>query len=90
VVVDVTAVDGGDKLPEVIAKLSGLDYAKIGAIAFFWQGSVGLPEAIRRDWRVVVNPRAQVPIPDALLTALESLDQSSYSGLPRKPRLAMA
>jgi hypothetical protein len=90
VVMNVCAVGGVREWPELIAKLSGSDYEKIGAIAFFEQGSLGPPEAIRRDWRLVVNSKANVPIPEALIAGLESLDESTFSGVPRKPRLFVA
>jgi hypothetical protein len=90
VVMNVCAVGGLGEWPELITALPGSDYEKIGAVAFFEQGSVGPPEAIRREWRVLVNSKAKLPIPETLIDGLESLDQSAYSGLPRKPRLMMS
>lgn len=89
VVMNVCAVGGIGEWPEIVARLPGADYEKIGVIAFFDQGSLGPPEAIRRRWRVVVNSRALQPIPEALIDRLKSLDESSHWGLPRKPRLVM-
>jgi hypothetical protein len=63
VVMDVGAAGGIRDWPKVIAQLSGDDFAKIGAILFFDQGSVGPPERMRRRWRVVDNPHAVLGIP---------------------------
>jgi hypothetical protein len=89
VVFSVAAVGGTTTWPEAIAELYGDDFDNIGAVAFFDQGVVGPPEAVRRDWRIVTNPRRLVAIPKALLAGIESLDESSYSNLPRKTRLVM-
>lgn len=56
---------------------------KVGAVVFFEQGCLGPPEAIRRRWRILVNPHAHVQIPKALLSGFESLDESSWYGLSR-------
>jgi hypothetical protein len=92
VVIHVAAGAGGDyeEWPEEIARLCGSTFDKIGAVVFFEEGSLGPPEAIRRRWRIVLNPKAQIPIPEALLSGLESLDESSYSNVPREPRLQIA
>jgi hypothetical protein len=90
VVIHVSAGGGGGGWAEVIAKFDGSDYDKIGAVAFFEQGSLGPPEGIRIHWRIVVNPEAQIPIPETLLSGLESHDESSYSNVPREPRLQLA
>jgi hypothetical protein len=90
VVMNVCAVGGVGEWPEQIAKLTGSDYEKIGAIVFFDQGSLGPPEAIRRRWRIVVNSNAHITVPQALLSGLESLDEGSHFGLPPKPRLFMS
>ena len=63
---------------------------KVGAVAFFEQGCVGPPEAIRRRWRVLINPHAHVQIPEVLLDGLESLDESKWHGLARLERLIAA
>jgi hypothetical protein len=89
VVIDVSAVGGVREWPVLIAALSGADYAEIGAIAFFDQGSYGPAEAIRRRWRLVVNPRAQHPVPEQLFMAIDALDESRLWGHDRLPRLSM-
>jgi hypothetical protein len=89
IVINVSAVGGVGEWPEQVAKLPGSDYEKIGVIAFFDQGSSGPPEAIRRRWRIVVNSRAHIAVPEALLCGLESLDDVSHLDLPPKPRLLM-
>ena len=74
-VIDVTVVDGGVAAwPELIAALPAAEYAEIGAVLFFDQGSIGPPEARRRRWRIVVNPRVGLPVPEPPLTAFEVLD----------------
>lgn len=60
---------------------------KVGAVVFFHQGSLGPPEAIRRRWRIVVNPHAHLPVPDRLLTSIESLDESEAFGLQFMDRI---
>ncbi|MGQ0834666.1 MAG: hypothetical protein ACT4O5_07025 [Gammaproteobacteria bacterium] len=89
VVMNVCATGGVGEWPEHISRLTGTDYEKIGAVAFFDQGAVGPPEAIRRRWRVVENPRAHIALPEAVLGGLEELDESSYLGIRPKPRLRM-
>jgi len=86
-VINTCEIGGIGEWPEVIARLLVSGYEKIGAVAFFHQGWRGPPEAVRRRWHIVVNPRAEIPIPDTLLTGLESLDESDHWGLERKPRL---
>jgi hypothetical protein len=88
VVFDVCAVGGVRDWPEVIAKLPGTDFEKIGAVLSFDQGSVGPPERIRRRWRCVLNPNATLPIAEEFISAVESLDESRYYGIPTNPRLA--
>ena len=62
----------------------------VSAVAFFDQGLLGPPEAIRRRWRIVVNPFAHVLIPETLLADIESLDESNHYNSPREPRLTAA
>jgi hypothetical protein len=90
VVMDVCAAGGVREWPEVIARLPGADFAKIGAVVFFDQGCLGPPERMRRRWRVVTNPSAFVHPPESLLSGLESLDESTNYGLARKSRLSMS
>jgi hypothetical protein len=74
--------------PSLVARLlQPARNRKVGAVAFFHQGLLGPREAIRRRWRVLVNPHAHVPVPEALLASLESLDESIRYGLPRPQRL---
>jgi hypothetical protein len=89
VVIEVGAVGGVGAWPEELAQLSGEDFDKIGAVLFFDQTCLGPPEKIRRRWRVVVNPVAQMPVPAALLDQIESLDESGFYDLVAKPRLRM-
>jgi hypothetical protein len=89
VAMDVCAVGGVAQWPEVISRLRGVDYSKIAAVVFFDQGVVGPPEAVRRRWRVVENPHSVLKLPARLLSHLESLDESTYWGIPSKGRLAM-
>lgn len=89
VIIDACAVGGIGEWPEVIAKLPGTDFAKIGAVIFFDQGCLGPPERICRRWRVVKNPSASMQIPGTLLSAFESLDESTHYGVAIKPRLSM-
>jgi hypothetical protein len=63
---------------------------KVGAVIFFYQGILPNPVAIRRRWRVLSNSHATVKIPDALLTGIESLDQSGFYGAPRPERIIAA
>jgi hypothetical protein len=64
---------------------------KIGAIVFFREFTmVSPPIKRRRLWRVIVNPTAQVQIPEALLNGLESLDESSFWGSRRRPERLVA
>jgi hypothetical protein len=86
VVFDACAVGGVSDWPEVIAKLPGTGFEKIGAVLFFDQGSVGPPERLRR--RCVFNPNATLPIAEELISGVESLDESGHYGIPSKPRLA--
>jgi len=88
-VVNVSAVMDGMKIwPSLMARLlQPARNRKVGAVVFFEQGLLGPPEAVRRRWRVLVNPHAYVPIPEALLTAFESLDESRAFGLPQTERL---
>ncbi len=88
-VVNVSAVmDGMRTWPSLMARLlQPARNRKVGAVVFFDQGLLGPPEAVRRRWRVLVNAHAYVPIPEALLTALESLDESGDFGLARAERL---
>ena len=88
-VVDVCAVsDGIEDWPQQMARLlQPSRNRKVGAVAFFEQGCVGPPEAIRRRWRVLINPHAHVKIPEAILGGLESLDESNWHGLARPERL---
>jgi hypothetical protein len=88
-VVNVCAVtDGMVSWPQAMARLLQPERnRKVGAVVFFHQGSLGPPEAIRRRWRVLVNPHAHLPVPDGLLTGLESLDESASYGLARPGRL---
>jgi hypothetical protein len=83
-VVNVCAVSDGMKLwpAEIKRLLQPTRNRKVGAVVFFEQGSVGPPEAIRRRWRVVVNPHAHIEIPERLLSGFESLDESESYGLP--------
>jgi hypothetical protein len=77
-VIDVCAVSEGMKeWPAVIARLlqPGRN-RKVGAMLFVDQGVLVPPEAIRRRWRVLLNPHAHLRIPDVLLNDLESLDES--------------
>ena len=61
-VVDVCAVsDGIEDWPRQMARLLQPNRnRKVGAVAFFEQGCVGPPEAIRWRWRVLINPHAQL------------------------------
>jgi hypothetical protein len=88
-VVNVSAVSGGMKTwPPLMARLLQPNRnRKVGAVVFFEQGLVGPPEAIRRRWRVLLNPHAHVAIPESLITDLESLDESSHFGSQRLERL---
>jgi hypothetical protein len=91
-VVNVCAASDGMKLwpGEMARLLQPTRNRKVGAVAFFEQGSLGLPEAIRRRWRVLVNPHAHLPIPERLLAGIESLDESTAYGLPRPERIVAA
>jgi hypothetical protein len=88
-VVDLCAVsDGWQTWPELIARLlQPMQNRKVGAVFFFEQGCLGPPEAIRRRWRVLVNPNAHLRIPDSLLSGVEGLDESALYGLPRPERV---
>jgi hypothetical protein len=86
-VINTCEIGGIGEWPEVIARLLASGYEKIGVVAFFYEGWRGPPEGVRRRWRIVVNPRAEIPIPETLLTGLESLDESSHWDLERKERL---
>lgn len=88
-VVDVCAVtDGMKKWPTHMSRLlQPKRNRRVGAVAFFDQGVLGPPERIRRRWRVLVNPYAHHTVPEPLLSALESLDESEHYGIPRYPRL---
>ena len=88
VIIDASAVGRVGEWPEVIAKLPGTDFAKIGAVIFFDQ-IIALPLRSRRRWRVVKNPSASMQIPETLLSAFELLDESTYYGVAIKPRLSM-
>ncbi len=91
-VVNVCAVpDGMDLWPGEMARLlQPLRNRRVGAVAFFEQGSLGPPEAIRRRWRVLVNPHAHIAVPERLLAGIESLDESGAYGLPRLERVVAA
>lgn len=89
VVIDVCAVGGTGDWPETIAQLPGTDFEKIGTVLFFDQGCLGPPERVRRRWRVIDNPCASLCAPQKLLSAIESLDDSQYYGMPRRSRLSM-
>jgi hypothetical protein len=80
-VINTCEIGGIGEWPAIIARLLGSGYEKIGAVAFFHQGWRGPPEAVRRRWRIVVNPRAEIAIPETLLTGLEALDESSHWSL---------
>jgi hypothetical protein len=54
---------------------------KVGAIAFFQQGDFA--KGVRRRWRTLANQHAHIEVPGALLPGIESLDESSFFGLPR-------
>lgn len=88
-VVNVCAVsDGMNAWPlAMVHRLQPGRNRRVGAVAFFAQGILGPPWAVRRRWRLVVNPHAHVPIPEALLRGLESLDESPLFGLPRPGRV---
>ncbi len=88
-VLNVCAVSDGMKLwpTEMARLLQPTRNRKVGAVVFFEQGSLGPPEAIRRRWRVLVNPYAYLSVPDRLLTGLESLDESEAYGLERAERV---
>jgi hypothetical protein len=88
-VVNVCAVSDGMNLwpMEMTRLLQPTRNRKVGAVAFFEQGSLGPPEAIRRRWRVLVNPHAHIPVPERLLIGIESFDESSAYGLPRLERI---
>ena len=45
-----------------------------------------LTTRVRRRWRVVVNPYAHIPVPDCLLTGIESVDESEAHGLQCRRR----
>ncbi len=91
-VVDVCAVsDGMTEWPTHMSRLLQPNRnRKVGAVVFFDQGVLGPPERIRRRWRVLVNPNAHHKVPESLLFALESLDESHHYGMPRHPRLVAA
>lgn len=88
-VVNVSAVSDGMKTwPSLMARLlQPSRNRKVGAVVFFEQGILGPPEAVRRRWCVLVNPHAHFSIPEALLTNIESLDESSIYGLGPIKRL---
>ncbi|MCI0628555.1 MAG: hypothetical protein L0387_44060 [Acidobacteria bacterium] len=91
-VVEATAIpEGMQAWPTQMARLlqPGRN-RRVGAVAFFEGGLLGPPEAIRRRWRVLMNPHAHVQVPEALLSGIESLDESSWYGLPRPERLVAA
>jgi hypothetical protein len=50
---------------------------RVGAVALYYQGLGGTPPAIRRRWRVLVNPYALVPVPDSLIHAILLRDQDT-------------
>ena len=79
-VINVCAVAGGvDSWIDSIKRLlQPKRNRKVGAIALFKQGVLGPPEAIRRNWKVVVNSYAHVPVPPTLLQGLESLSDPLY------------
>lgn len=82
-------IDGMKAWPSEIARLlQPSRNRKVGAVVFFDQASVGPPEAIRRKWRVLVNPFAHMQIPKTLLDGLESLDESTDWGTASSPRPA--
>lgn len=91
-VVDVCGVCGGmDEWPREMARLlQPHRNRKVGAVAFFEQGILGPPEAIRRRWRLLVNPHSHVAVPPVLLDGLESLDESSWHGLGHPERVIAA
>jgi hypothetical protein len=88
-VVNVCAVADGMKLWPLELKrlLQPARNRKVGAIVFFDQGSLGPPEAIRRRWKVLVNPHAHIQVPERLLAGLESLDESDAYRLPHPARV---
>ncbi len=88
-VVNVCAVSDGMKSwpGEVARLLQPTRNRKVGAVVLFDQGSLGPPEAVRRRWRVVVNPYAHIPVPDCLLMGIESVDESEAHGLQRQERI---
>lgn len=47
---------------------------KVGAVVLFWQGFLG--KAIRRWWKVIVNPHSYLAVPTTLVKGFESLDKS--------------
>ena len=91
-VVNVCAVPDGMELwpGKMAALLQPVRNRKVGAVAFFEQGSLGPPQAIRRRWRVLMNPHAHIPVPERLLAGIESLDESEAHGLPRLERIVAA
>lgn len=88
-VVNVCAVSDCMKLwpGEMARLLQPTRNRRVGAVVFFDQGSLGPPEAIRRRWRILVNPHAHFSVPEQLLSGLESLDESKAYGLPRAERV---
>jgi hypothetical protein len=89
-VVDLCAVSDGMKLwpGEMARLLQPTRNRKVGAVAFFDQRLLGPPGTIRRRWRLLVNSYAHLPVPEHLLTGIESLDESSAYGLPRPDRVS--
>ena len=88
-VVNVCAVTDGFKAwpIEMARLLQPSRNRKVGAVAFFEQGCIGSPEAIRRRWRILVNPHAHLPAPEAVLSGLESLDESTQYGVAARERI---
>jgi hypothetical protein len=90
-VINCTANGGFESWPMALAHMDWTGYEKMGAIAFFREFTmVSPPIKRRRRWRVIVNPTAQVQIPEALLNGLESLDEWSYWGSRRRPQRLVA
>jgi hypothetical protein len=90
-VINCTANGGFESWPMTLAHMDWRDYEKLGAIAFFREFTmVSPPIKRRRRWRVIVNPAAQVQIPEALLNCLESLDEWSYWGSRQRPQRLVA
>jgi hypothetical protein len=86
VVMNVTEVFGMDAWAMQLAQMPWSGYERIGAIAFFEERNF-MHNAMRRRWRVLINPRARVPIPERLLAGLESLDESKFWSASAKTRL---